>query len=136
MNHVKEIGHGEALGRSVHSSKSAKRAGRGNIQFSLFEKRGDRRLSVDRLSLMSDHEALAIATERGTSRGQNFYGWAVVSASDAESGGRVVEATPNDTNQFHADIVLPEQAIHDRGVAIWHAKQLAKTAKWLQSGEL
>lgn len=135
MNQIREIASGESLGRSVHSSKSARRAERGNIQFSVFEKRGDRRLSVDRLSLMSHPEARSIATERGTRRGLNFYGWAVVTTNDAESSGRIVEATPTDENRAHADIVLPEQAIHNRGIAIWHAKQLAEAARWLRKGE-
>ena len=84
---------------------------------------------------MYRHEAHAIATERGARRDQTSHGPAAVAAEDAEADGRTAEATPNDMNQHHPEVGLPLQATHEGG-ATWHAKQLAKTAKWLPRGEL
>ena len=103
----------EDLGRRVSSSRTAERARRSRVPFSLFlpPQIGDTDISVDRLSIVPLDKPAAIADQYDESRGRTFYGWAVVTAEAAADDGRHVAATPiHDENPYHADIVLPSMS--------------------------
>ena len=119
----------EELGRGIFSSRSAKRARIAIPKNVFLEKRGNTRISVDRLSLAPTAEAIQIADEVASQRERTFYGWAVITAEGASENGRFVEPSPLEHNQFHADIVLPSEAI-EREEQIVHAQLLADASTW------
>lgn len=122
----------EGLGRGVFSDRQAKRASRGRIALHVFrEKRGEIRISVDRLDEMpSLEQAARIAAGIAAARNKSFYGWAVVAAKTAASGGRKVTASPQPDNPFHADIILPDTASKDKDEQTRHAQMLANASVW------
>lgn len=94
-------------------------------------RQGETHISVDRLSIAPLNEALAIADARDGARNRNFYGWAVVSASNAALNGRIVEASPiPNINPYHTDIILPQSAADDRGEQKRHAQELRDASHW------
>ena len=127
-----EIGPEEELGRSVFSSRHANRALRSTVPHHVFlTSEGQTRISVDRLSVASQSEALALAQTAAADRGRTFYGWAAVSAKAARANGRDVVATPiPDRNPYHGDIVLPDSATVDREEQTRHAQELADASHW------
>ena len=89
-----------------------------------------------------DHVSRTVLAELSKERGQNrnppkdFYGWAVVKASDAALNGRTVKATPDDTKKYHADIFLnlpDNDERRDRQTE--HAMELATHSKWQDAPE-
>ena len=119
----------EELGRGIFSSRLAKRA-RTVIPKNVFlEKAGNMRISVDRLSLAPTAEAIRIADEVANQRGRTFYGWAVITAEGASGNGRFVEPSPLERNPFHADIVLPSEAIEREEQKV-QAQLLADASTW------
>ncbi|MCY4261087.1 MAG: hypothetical protein OXC91_12605 [Rhodobacteraceae bacterium] len=131
MTSAEDFAPSENLGRSVFSSRQAKRAIRGIVPFHVFlEKEGEPLISVDRLDKSKSQEALQIAQSIATSRDRTFYGWAAVTADVAASNGRRVTPSPQPGNPFHADIVLPAPAIEDRDEQKQHAQELATEAQW------
>ena len=121
----------EDLGRDIFSSKHAKRARRSRVPYHVFlERCGERKISVDRLSVAPANESEAIADRTARARGRSFYGWAVVRADTATSDGRRVLGTPLPDNPYHADIQLPARAADDRDEQKWHAKFLASRSHW------
>ena len=134
MDIPESIDPSEELGRGVSSSRIARRARRPNFQvpFNVFlPPRGERGISVDRLSVAPYNEAVAIADIRDAARDRIFYGWAVTTAIVATDNGRRIVASPiPDVNPYHADIVLPENAAHDREEQKRHAQELADASRW------
>ena len=126
----------EALGRSEFSGKAADRARAGKpIRPETFLVRErDETVSVDRLDDAPESELAGLASSRGRERTppKPFQGWAVVTVSDAETDGRTVEATPTETNPYHADIRLnlPPGVPDRRRLQKLHAVQLAARATW------
>ena len=136
QNNITGVAPTEELGRGVFSSKTARRAKRGQIPSHVFlESRENPRrneLSVDRLSMGAMTDLVVIAEQRASARNRRFYGWAVVVVSDAAASGRQVVASPlpNGGNPFHADIVLPASVIEDEDERKHHAEELATLSAW------
>ena len=124
----------EELGRGVSSSRIARRARRPNFQVPsnvFLPPRGERNISVDRLSIAPHSEAVEIADSRDAARGRTFYGWALTAASTIADNGRSIVASPvQGVNPYHADIVLPENVVHDREEQKRHAQELADASYW------
>ena len=109
MNIPNNIAPAEELGRSMFSSREAKRARRSRVSHNAFlEKEGQTDISVDRLSIAPAKEAVAIADNVGAARtpSATFYGWAFLTAEEADCNGRQAIASPLDNNPYHADIRL------------------------------
>lgn len=127
-----EIGPEEELGRSVFSRRHAERALRSTMPHHVFlTKAGETHISVDRLSVAPQSQAVALAEAAAVDRGRTFYGWAAVDAGAARRNGRDVVATPiPEKNPYHVDIVLPEAAVEDREEQTRHAQELADASHW------
>ena len=126
-----EVGVDEELGRSVHSSKVARRALRMKTDANIFRPRlGNRRVSVDRISIAPSENILQLAIERGKSRGSGFYGWAIIARDKVLEIGCTVEATPVSGNPYHADIIFPKEAENDQFESARYAKRLARASRW------
>lgn len=126
---------GERLGRSVLSSKQARRARRQEpVPEAFLVRKQDDRVSVDRMGHAGRGDMAAIAIGRARERGREFRGWAILTAEDARANGRGVEATPVGANPFHADILLnlPEGLADPdrRDRQKQHAADLARRARW------
>ena len=133
MLHDIAVAPSEDLGRGVFSSRTARRARRGQIPSHVFlERVGQNELSVDRLSIGETADLVVIAERRASVRERTFYGWAVVVASTAATSGRRVVASPlpDEGNPFHADIVLPDSVIEDEDERKHHAEELASLSGW------
>lgn len=124
----------ENLGRGVSSSRIARRARRPNFQVPLnvfLPPLGESNISVDRLSVAPHDEAVAIADSRNEARNRTFYGWTVTTGFAVTDNGRRIVASPVPAvNPYHADIVLPENAVHDRDEQKRHAQELADASFW------
>ena len=139
----------EDLGRIVASTRDAKKAPIQEHRMRFFMvKSGESRLSVDRLSVAPASDAVSngervarlrqmgmVRTTGRPSRNIRFCGWVVVSAGAARSGGCEVEATPiygdsEESNPYHADIVLPDRVKTDDEERKKYALRLALTAVW------
>lgn len=124
----------ENIGRSVFSSKAARRARNGTIIPDVFlENPEAESISVDRM----DHTtrrvlaALSIQTGRNRTPPRDFHGWAVLTVGAAASNRRTVRATPNELNLYHADIFLNLREDDElREGQIQHANELAALASW------
>lgn len=125
----------ENIGRSVFSSRAAKRAKqRGIVIPEVFlVPPGSNSISVDRMDHVSRTVLAELSKERGQNRNppKNFYGWAIMKVSDAASNGRTVQATPGDINLYHADIFLnlPDDK-ERRDKQKQHANELATLSEW------
>ena len=79
-------------------------------------------------------EMAMLAVARAQTRdpaGKTFYGWAILTADSATSNGRTVEATPVESNPYHADIRLNLPDNSDRRESQkQHSVELAARAKW------
>ena len=126
------VGPREELGRSVFSGSHSRRAARGKIPFQVFFEEGNREISVVRLSLETDAEAAQnarmIAAQRDPPR--NFYGWAVVIAESVSAAGYAVKDSPLPDNQYHADIILPDDAMENVEAQREYAIELAGMSQW------
>lgn len=124
----------ESLGRGVFSSSNASRARRSGIPKRVFlEHKGKTEISVDRLDLMSEVEAVEMARAVADNRGANFYGWAVLVAERACRSNRRVRASPTAENPYHADIILPDSVVQDYEEQVRHAQELADDSRWQES---
>ena len=133
MNIPNNIAPEEDLGRGVFSSKEAKRARRSRVSLNAFlEKEGQTDISVDRLSIAPEKEAVAIADNVGAARNRTFYGWAVVTAEESRRNGRKAIASPLNNNSYHADIRLPDPVAEDREEQKQHAQELADASRWYE----
>lgn len=115
---------------------------------SFLPKRGERRLSVDRLSFaplpdaITNGERVAQARQQGNLRTAgkpssdiHFCGWGVISVLATRETDCAVEATPIEGehgtgNPYHADIVLPTQVETDDIERKRYAQRLARSAVW------
>ena len=137
MNIPNNIAPEEDLGRSVFSSRDAKRARRSRVSLNAFlEKEGQTDISVDRLSIAPEAEAIAIADNVAAERNRTFYGWAVVTAEEARRSEREAIASPLKNNPYHADICLPELTAEDREEQKRHAQELADISRWRERPNL
>lgn len=85
---------------------------------------------ADRPDLVSDRVIAQISDHRAKRLGRNFYGWAVLSVEHAEQEGRMVLATPQKDNPWHADIRLPVEAKENIRIRRRHATRLAANVQW------
>lgn len=85
---------------------------------------------IDRPDLASDEVIAQISDRRAKRLGRNFYGWAVLSVEYAEQEGRIVQATPQAGNPWHADIRLPVEAKENIRIRRRHANRLAANIQW------
>ena len=139
MNIPNNIAPEEELGRSVFSSREAKRARRSRVShYAFLEKEGQTDISVDRLSIAPAKEAVAIADNVGAARTHSatFYGWAFLTAEEAGRNGRGAIASPFNNNPYHADIRLPELTAEDREEQKRHAQELADASRWRERPNL
>lgn len=139
----------EELGRCVVSKRAALRAreGRGVVKL-LTPRRGDRRISVDRLSIAPLADAVAngrrvaaarqegiIRTSGQPSRDVDFCGWITVAAlavrsADCECIASPIERPNSASNPYHADIVMPESVMDDDFERVRYAQELEESATW------
>jgi len=122
----------EDIGRSVFSSRDARRARNGRVVPGVFLERLEAvSISVDRMNHAPLPVLADLSKERGRSRGKDFYGWATLTVRDAASNERTVEATPTDVNIYHADIILHLPDDNERrDQQKQHANELAALAQW------
>jgi len=94
----------------------------------------DDRISVDRMDFAPRQVMAMLAVARGRGResgGRTFYGWAILTADRAAANGRTVEATPFESNPYHADICLNLTDSPDRReLQKQHSVELAAYARW------
>lgn len=130
-----ELGQDERLGRSIVASRAAARARtKGVIMRDVFlEAEGAPSLSVDRMDHATLHEMAALGRERAGNRKppRQLHGWAEIAVRRAASNGRTVEATPQPSNIFHADIFLNIAGDEARDQQKGHATELAARSRWL-----
>lgn len=132
-----ELHDSETLGRSVFSSRLAKRGARGIVVPDVFLERPEAEsISVDRMDHASPTDLAALSENTGRQRTppREFYGWATLEVVEAASSGRSVRATPKEDNVYHADIFLNlpyDDQRRDRQKQ--HATELAALAKWLEA---
>lgn len=100
----------------------------------MFEQRGASELSVDRVYDDNLSKVTNIAVAHDVGRGRSFYGWVVVTQDEAARNGRSIKASPQEDNDFHADIVLPIEVIANKDLRQQHATELATYARWQDPG--
>ena len=90
-----------------------------------------RRLSVDRADEATEEELVRLGEDRAKKRSRTFHGWARLSVAAAEDSGPGVEvwASPMSDNPYHADIVLPDNALSLRKHL---ANRLARTSQYYE----
>ena len=122
----------DPLDRSVFREGRAKRAAKGTIRHDIFlEREGVEVLSVDRLDHAPDQDLAAISDRNAVARRLQFFGWAVVTVSEASRNGRYVRESAQLDNPFHADIHLNiVEAQERRDAEKAHANDLAARAIW------
>ena len=132
-----ELNAEEALGRSVVSSKYARRAmGSGAIHPWVFLERLDApSVSMDRLDHASSGVMVEVGRKRAAARTptRHFWGWAVLPVHRAATEGRTVEATPREDNPYHVDIVLNLREEETREQQRFHAVDLAERSTWREA---
>ena len=122
------------LGRGIFSSRQAKRAFRGNIDFYIFFYKESESLSVDRFGFCSKKRLTQIQDKNAESRSRtegtqrSFYGWAKIETKLVRKSGGTVQATPTQDNPYHADINLPENIKRDQKIE--YAKRFASYSEW------
>ena len=130
-----ELHDSETIGRSVFSSRWARRGRRGIVVPDIFlESLEADSISVDRMDHASstDLAALSRETRRNRTPPRDFYGWATLEVREAASSGRSVRATPREDNIYHSDIFLNLPREHERrDMQKQHATELAALANWL-----
>lgn len=134
----------DKLGRDILSSKFRRRIKNGRAPSGIFlDNASPTELSVHRLTpvpnrkppadrpdLAPDTMIAEIGDRRAEALGRNFYGWAELSVADASEQGRAVRILPLPENQWHADIVLPDEARKKERTRRDHAAKLAGKSKW------
>ena len=126
-NGVRGVLNSEMIGRRVHSASACNSARRGTTPWRLFDPpKADNELSVDRLDLVSHNEAVAMADDASLNREGKFCGWVTFSAAHARRHNCRVEPDPTPLNPAHANVVIPESAMHDANRRREIAKELAK----------
>lgn len=127
-----EIDPSEKLLRCIFYRSVAKKAQRGNVPLGLFfERLGNPRISTDRKCWTTLETLAGIARCREQTRSGEFQGWAVITASEASQSRRRVDASPTECNDYHADIVLPDEDVGIKELQKTHAIEMAENAYWL-----
>ena len=127
------VGDWEELGRSIFSSRQSRTAANTGVPFQVFlERAGQREISIDRLTLAPPADAAANALRAAAQRNppRNFYGWAVVVAQHIRNAGCAVMASPLPDNRYHADIILPDDAVGDADAQREYAIKMAGMSRW------
>ena len=127
-----KIATAEKIGRRLFHTSDVNRA-RNGTGWRQFLYRGCKRLSTDRVSVGSTKELTEIACQETAARDGQFVGWAKVPVESAATGGRTVEASPTESNRYHADIVLPDCVVACKEKETRHAMELAKCASYMES---
>lgn len=134
----------DILGRDVLSRRVLKKIQAGRTPFGLFwDNASPTGLSVNRLTtlpgqtppaerpdLAPDKVIAKIGDLRAKALGRVFYGWGVLSAENAAQAGRTVRLSPQPGNDYHADIILPDEAEQDERARERHARNLAALTRW------
>lgn len=122
----------EPLGRSISSSKAAKRVK--NRRRGLFKEflptGGTLDVSVDRLDAYERLFAHQVARNRYSGSGRKFYGWAAIDADVAQLDNLRIEESPTIDNPIHADIVFPAVCISNVDMQAEYAQLLAELSRW------
>ena len=125
-----QIGADERLGRRISSQRDRNLVRRGDAPVRLFMREDTRYLSVDRLRDVWLPDVTDVEVRYDKERGRTFRGWAAVSRNDATQNAREVEPSPQEGNQYHADIVLPLTVMFGKDEYQKHAVELAAQARW------
>ena len=120
----------EHIGRRVFYRSDVKRTKKRSAVSVFLEREGEPCLSTDRLSLCPLEEISEIAETESKNRDGKFRGWAKITAAKAGEDNRHVKASPTNGNKYHADIVLPEDAVTERIEQRWHARRMALAAEF------
>ena len=122
----------EMLARAVIRSGEARQSRKDTIPASIFMREADSELSTDRITQMTDEQAVEqgehIAKTAGADR--NFYGWAVVSVSSVKDVKLSATKSPIPGHKWHADILFPAEAVTDSTKHTQLAGELARRADW------
>ncbi len=122
------------LGRRLYSRKDAGRCRRGKTRPGVFyPPSGGAEISVDMLDIVGDETIAEKAAADEVKRDGPFRGWAAVSHSNACAQNRKVKEDPLPENPYHALIVFPDEAKHDKNIYDSHASDLAQNAHWRES---
>lgn len=123
----------EELGRSVGPTRVAKRARRKEFRFIDFMPgNGEDRISLDRVTIAPEQEIVEIAELREQRRTppHKLHGWIIVTAEAVMDNGCAVNASPQDENCYHADVIFPQTALADEVTLKERAQDLADAAAW------
>ena len=122
----------EMLARAVIRSGEARQSRKDNIPASIFMREADSELSTDRITQMTDEQAIEqgehIAKAAGSDR--NFYGWAVISVTHVKDVSLTANKSPLRGHKWHADILFPANAVADPSKHTQLAGELARRADW------
>ena len=122
----------EMLARAVTRSSEARQSRKDNIPASVFMREGSFELSTDRITRMTDDQAVEqgehIAKTAGDTR--SFYGWAVISVPNVKDVKLTAIKSPLSGHKWHADILFPEEAVADSTKHTQWAGELARRADW------
>lgn len=132
------VGDDEELGHGIFSSTEKKKAARGIILYTVFTEKSLTEISADRLDYAPEPKAVKLGDQRAAAmkpKGKkSFYGWAVLRASKASEDDRSVVDSREESNPYHANILLPipdDACENDReAIRMFHARQLAERSDW------
>ena len=120
------------LARAVIRSGEARQSRKDNIPASIFMREADPELSTDRITRMTDEQAVEqgehIAKTAGADR--NFYGWAVISVPRVKDVNLTAIKSPLLGHKWHADILFSADAVADSTKHTQLAGELARRADW------
>ena len=127
----------EKLGRDVTSRKQASRIRTPSTRANVFGiKAPEVRISVDRYTQAGPTAAARTALYRENLNGgePKFQGWLLIEAGGVADDGRTLEYTPawDERNEFHSDIILPDEAAPAGQVRRRHMSRLAELSTWEQ----
>ena len=135
----------EPLARSLHSRRHFKKGESdgepGKVRANAFEPPRDeansrqrlREVSTDRCHYLTQDKAVQLAGQRAEKRGVGFYGWAIITADEAQKSERDVISSPakDHDNPAHANILLPIDTVNDDQTRNRHLLELAESSCWL-----
>ncbi len=126
----------EKLVRDITSEKRASRIKTLSTQANVFGiKAPEVRISVDRYTLARRAAAARITLYRENLNGgmPPFQGWVLIEAEHAADEGTSLEYTPawDERNEFHSDIILPDESAPAGDIRREHMSRLAELSTWL-----
>ena len=132
----------ETLARAITDGTEAKYARRNKndpkafpyILASSFVDYGEKEISVDRYDRMCIEDAIKRGEQMAQWRGTNrqFHGWARLTRADVTSVGLDAIDSPEGGHLWHADILLPDDAVTDKEAHNHYAADLASVATWME----